>query len=471
MASTISAGTTSGTAGGTGTVGGNGGNSSVTGLTTAIGGGGGGGCEGTNKTPTSGGSGGGGSQFNGAAAGASGTIGQGNSGGTGYEAGSAGGGGGATTAGGNATNTIGGNGGNGITFTISGTSQTYCGGGGGGVTGSPLFASSTAGTGGTGGGGNGSGNMTSGNANGNPATYYGGGGGGASLAYGFTTTGGNGYQGIVIISYVYNVLLSKGIQFSGSNYLTTPLYNSISFQNPNTLFIVLSGLNVANAGGLLLYKGAASLAWNSAGYKKIWLGNTSNSGFDYGQGLYPSFVANSGDYSIQGYPLNYSLPAILCLQTTNSSNISYYVNNLSVVNNNYNLSLNTDTGSTLSIGNSSNATPLKATINEIIHYNNSITDTDRTTLTVSLAIKWGITLPNYTLPVLVNPGTVYYSYSNNITSPQTITNIQQSASGLNVGPLIWYIGSTQSIQPLKIPGLTISSVTLPNGNGDRKSVV
>ena len=46
--------------------------------------------------------------------------------------------------------------------------------------------------------------MTSGNANGKPATYYGGGGGGASLAYTFTTTGGNGYQGIVIVSYTYS---------------------------------------------------------------------------------------------------------------------------------------------------------------------------------------------------------------------------------------------------------------------------
>jgi hypothetical protein len=46
--------------------------------------------------------------------------------------------------------------------------------------------------------------MTSGNANGNPATYYGGGGGGSSEAQGFTTTGGNGYQGIVIVSYNYS---------------------------------------------------------------------------------------------------------------------------------------------------------------------------------------------------------------------------------------------------------------------------
>jgi hypothetical protein len=196
-------GTTSGTSGGTGTIGGNGGNSSVTGLTTAIGGGGGGGCNGTTtiRNGASGGSGGGGSQFGGAGPGGSGTAGQGNTGGTGYEAGSAGGGGGASAVGANAANTVGGNGGNGVSYSISGSTQTYCGGGGGGVTGSPLFATSTPGTGGTGGGGNGNNNMTAGNGNGNPATYYGGGGGGATLSYGFTTTGGNGYQGIVIISY------------------------------------------------------------------------------------------------------------------------------------------------------------------------------------------------------------------------------------------------------------------------------
>ena len=195
-------GTTSGTSGGTGTVGGSGGNSSITGLTAAIGGGGGGGCHPTNKTPTSGGSGGGGSQYGGAAAGAAGTAGQGNAGGTGYEGGSAGGGGGASSVGANASNAVGGNGGNGVTYSISGTSQTYCGGGGGGVYGAPLVSPSTAGTGGTGGGGAGSNDMTSGNANGKPATYFGAGGGGASLAYTFTTTGGNGYQGVVIISYL-----------------------------------------------------------------------------------------------------------------------------------------------------------------------------------------------------------------------------------------------------------------------------
>jgi len=198
-------GTTSGASGGTGTVGGSGGNSSITGLTAAVGGGGGGGCHPTNKTPTTGGSGGGGSQFAGAAAGAAGTAGQGSAGGTGYESGSAGGGGGASSVGANASNAVGGNGGNGVTYSISGTSQTYCGGGGGGVYGPPLLASpGTAGLGGTGGGGNGSNDMTTVNANGKPATYYGGGGGGASLAYTFTTRGGNGFQGIVIVSYTYS---------------------------------------------------------------------------------------------------------------------------------------------------------------------------------------------------------------------------------------------------------------------------
>ena len=275
-------------------------------------------------------------------------------------------------------------------------------------------------------------------------------------------------------NYQSNLLLKGGIKFSGSNWLTIASYNAVSFQNPNTIFFVLSGLNNpisvgSNAGGLLLYKGATNLAWSAAGYKKIWLGSTSNSGVELASGLYPSFVANSGDYSIEGYALNSNLPVILCLQTTNTNTISYYVNNIQVVNNNYNLSLNADTGSTLSIGSGGNANNLNLNIHEILHYNNSITDTDRTTLMVSLAIKWGISLPGYSLPVLVNPGTIYYGYSTNITTPIIIKTIQQSTPGLTVGPLIWYIGTAQSIQPLKIPGLDILSTTLPNGNGDATS--
>jgi hypothetical protein len=259
---------------------------------------------------------------------------------------------------------------------------------------------------------------------------------------------------------------TKGaIQFSGSNWLTTPAYSNVSFQNPNTLFVVLNGLNLANIGGLLMYKGATNLAWSSAGYKKLWLGSTSNSGIENGSGLYPSFVANSGDYSIQGYALNSSNSAILCLETTTISSISYFVNDLQVANNNYNLSLNADSGTTLSIGSGGGASNLNGYIHEIIHYNNALSDPDRITVTLYLATKWGIPLPNYTLPVLANPGTINYSYTGTISTPQTITTIQQTAPGITVGPLIWYVGSTNTQQPVSIPGLTMFSLTKPNGNG------
>ena len=78
------------------------------------------------------------------------------------------------------------NGGTGYQSSIDGTARWYAGGGGG--------AGSSAGTGGSVVGG--AGGTTTGNA----ATYYGGGGGGAN-GNGVGYNGGNGYQGVVIISY------------------------------------------------------------------------------------------------------------------------------------------------------------------------------------------------------------------------------------------------------------------------------
>lgn len=191
-------GTTSGTSGGTGTIGGNGG-SSIFAALTAVGGGGGGACNPNTaiRNGANGGSGGGGSQYNGAGPGGTGTAGQGFAGGLGNEGNnSAGGGGGAGSIGQDAA-ANGGNGGSGISFSISGSSQTYCSGGGGGK-----WTGNAAGNAGTGGTGAGNGSNVS-NTNGNAASYYGCGGGGAGLAQTAVTTGGNGFQGIVIVSYDY----------------------------------------------------------------------------------------------------------------------------------------------------------------------------------------------------------------------------------------------------------------------------
>jgi hypothetical protein len=190
---------TSSTTGGSGYAGNNGGNSSINGIN-AIGGGGGGGCRNTiDRDGKSGGSGGGGSFF-----GTNGIVGSAiqpgsASGGFGYAGGlgaasfAGGGGGGAGTVGQNASSGKGGNGGDGLSFNISGTLQTYSGGGGGGIN----INSGTAGIGAFYGGG---GNGTVGN--GSNATYYGGGGGGSGIPLGTYLTGGNGYQGIVIIAYL-----------------------------------------------------------------------------------------------------------------------------------------------------------------------------------------------------------------------------------------------------------------------------
>jgi hypothetical protein len=78
-------------------------------------------------------------------------------------------------------------GGDGLAFDISGSVQYYAGGGGACSDGNTYWAYGGKGGGGRGGPGDGT----------SAATYYGGGGGGA----GAPNTGGNGYQGVIIISY------------------------------------------------------------------------------------------------------------------------------------------------------------------------------------------------------------------------------------------------------------------------------
>lgn len=140
----------------------------------------------------------------GAGQGGLGTAGQGFNGGTLYRPG----GGGAGQAGQDGTNSpplYSGNGGNGSISSITGTSLYYAGGGGGGgIEGD--FASALPGTGGLGGGGNGGDpSGTSAARSGKNGSFYGAGGGGmgdgrADVATIFT---GNGYQGIVIVRYLY----------------------------------------------------------------------------------------------------------------------------------------------------------------------------------------------------------------------------------------------------------------------------
>jgi len=105
-----------------------------------------------------------------------------------------GGGGGMGSVGSNGSGNIAGSGGNGATYTIGGTAYTLAGGGGGGAA-----SGSTTSSGGSGGGGFGA-QVT--NASGGDATYYGSGGGGGAGGGG-APKGGDGYQGIVIISYPF----------------------------------------------------------------------------------------------------------------------------------------------------------------------------------------------------------------------------------------------------------------------------
>lgn len=200
---------------------------------TATGGGGGGGYYATHQNPnTIGGSGGGGPGYgtaggpwggpSGFRPGSPGIQGQGHPGGYGYHGQPHGGGGGGGAGepgycrGGNnptssidtgpgswsPTNDMNGlnmagnaSGGNGMSVGITGTPTYYAGGGGGGVHSAGSYGHGRT-SGGLGGGGH---SNPSSPGNGNPATYYGGGGGAGN--HPDPSSGGSGYQGIVIVRY------------------------------------------------------------------------------------------------------------------------------------------------------------------------------------------------------------------------------------------------------------------------------
>jgi hypothetical protein len=196
------------------TNGNNGGNSSFGGNLIAYGGGGG---AGTNSSIAgTGGSGGGKTHNSGSTAGSN-VLGQGYIGGAiAYDSGNgatgsfaASGGGGAGAIGGNGTSSGGGAGGIGVQNGITGSTVYYAGGGGGSIQ-NLGSAGPVGGAGGSGGGGAGATtlgpNQSTIAISGNNATYYGGGGGGAAANSAINgtilaNTGGNGYQGIVILRY------------------------------------------------------------------------------------------------------------------------------------------------------------------------------------------------------------------------------------------------------------------------------
>ena len=187
-----------------------GGDSSLTGETTAVGGGRGG--YNSANLASSGGSGGGGGG-NAGTAGAAGTSGQGNAGGAAAGSGSsASGGGGGGSGGAGATGVGAAHGGAGTSNSITGSAVSYAGGGGGG-------AFSSGGGTGNGGGGNGGGSVAVG-ANATDGTGGGGGGGGQD------SLGGDGGNGVVIISvpttnYSGTTSGSPTVTTSGSNTIMT----------------------------------------------------------------------------------------------------------------------------------------------------------------------------------------------------------------------------------------------------------
>lgn len=224
---------TIGTGGGGGSVlsSGTDGNSTVLGsIDTAVGGGGGG-VGVANLSPITtmngraGGSGGGGGAGGVGYQGTGGTATAGNNGGAGFENATAtnragGGGGGAGGAGTNGASTAGGAGGAGTSSSISGTATVYAAGGGGGAVGTPGAGGST-GVGGAGG------EESNGSAG---AVNTGSGGGGAASSTSTDYSGGDGADGIVIISYTTGTMVATGgtITYTATKTIHT-FYSSDTF--------------------------------------------------------------------------------------------------------------------------------------------------------------------------------------------------------------------------------------------------
>ena len=187
----------------------------------ATGGGGGGGSIGGVGDPTRGAYGAGGCAGGCTATGNSGSTGIiANQGGNSSDIGNdsaGGGGGGAGASGSNSSGSTAGSGGTGTTSSISGASVTYgCGGGAG------ANNSNTAGTGGCSTAGAGSNSNTNGN-NATANTGSGGGGGGGQEPTSTTATGGDGADGVVVISYPTGTISATGgtITTSGGNTIHT----------------------------------------------------------------------------------------------------------------------------------------------------------------------------------------------------------------------------------------------------------
>lgn len=174
--------------------GGAGSNGTTTGVYNGANGGCGGGAGTSGGVVCTGGTGSQGGNGGNSAAGAN--YGAGGGGGMGAAAGA--------TSGGTGTTTNGGNGGAGGTSSISGSSLAYGGGGGGGI-----FSTGTAGTGGSSIGGNGANQTTAGSAA-SPANRGSGGGGGGN-----TAAGGNGSDGVIILSYTPVVATSFNMPVLG----------------------------------------------------------------------------------------------------------------------------------------------------------------------------------------------------------------------------------------------------------------
>jgi len=402
------AGTTSGTFGGSGTIGGNGG-SSIFAALTAVGGGGGGGCHpsNANRNGANGGSGGGGSQYNGAGPGGAATAGQGSAGGTGNEANnSAGGGGGAGGVGQDAV-ANGGNGGNGINFSISGSVQTYCSGGGGGK-----YIGNAAGLAGTGGTGAGNGSNVN-NTNGSSAFYYGCGGGGAGLAATAVTTGGNGFQGIVIVSYDYTPAFfpvgpnGEAIYFSATDTSQATLTVASSIPIPGALYQVIAYNPNGVASNPVTFTVTNTLqapAFLNPGTK--------------------TFVAG-GSFSV--------------IQTAQSSGITWSILPTTAVT----LTSGSDTGVTVTV---SDGIPILSPTN----YTLKATDSSAQITTQVFSIQ-----NTFVAPAFVNPGTKSFTNGGSFSVAQTATQ---------TGQLGWSISPTtgMTLSSASVSGVTVTvSVAQP----------
>ena len=244
----------------------------------------------------------------------------------------------------------------------------------------------------------------------------------------FTTSGIGGYDGIsawtdksvnavsfgspAATNYPYyktNALNNKpGVYFAGNQTISTASFGggtaAFTFVTGHTFFMVIS----STQGGGLLAKNtsnATPTAYSAVGHRVYWLGDGFSSLLISAglSGLFPSFVGFNSQLTLTNTPISsYGSNQngyVLCFKYVSATTLAFYVNGIQIgtVANVLTLGSGTDPAGQLWFGNAISGIFGSTIINyftgnmhEIIFYNTSLSDNDRTIVNNYLMNKWGI---------------------------------------------------------------------------------